>query len=108
MKIIENPKREMWSSVLQRPTQTVEDIEATVTEIFQDVQIHCDFAISKYTSIFDDVELNNIVVSKDEITQASSLISESLKTAIQTAKPLFVLANTMMSANIPLPFSLLQ
>ncbi|WP_347925857.1 histidinol dehydrogenase [Pontimicrobium sp. SW4] len=86
MTVIENPKRNTWSSVLQRPTQTVEDIEATVTQIFQDVQQHGDFAISKYTSIFDGVELDDFIVSEDEIIKASNQISNKLKNAIQKAK----------------------
>ena len=32
MKIIENPKREQWTTLLKRPTQTVVDIENTVNE----------------------------------------------------------------------------
>lgn len=86
MKKIENPKPNTWSEILKRPTQTVEDIENTVNQIFQDVQQNGDFAISKYTSIFDDVELNTIEVTKEEIDKATSSISENLKQAILLAK----------------------
>ncbi|PTM09420.1 MAG: histidinol dehydrogenase [Bacteroidetes bacterium] len=86
MQKIENPKRETWSLVLERPTQTVEDIEETVNQIFLDIKQHGDFAISKYTSIFDGVELDNIVVSEDEIKEASKYISNELKEAILNAK----------------------
>tara|TARA_R110002073_G_scaffold147575_1_gene300312 strand:+ start:15124 stop:16461 length:1338 start_codon:yes stop_codon:yes gene_type:complete len=86
MKIIENPKREDWSTLLDRPTQSVEDIEDTVNQIFKDVQLNGDFAISKYTSIFDGVELDDITVSEDEIKEASKNISNELKEAILTAK----------------------
>ena len=86
MKTIENPKRDTWSLILKRPTQTVEDIENTVIQIFQDIQQNGDFAVSKYTSIFDGVELDDIIVSDYEITEASRLISEDLKTAIKNAK----------------------
>lgn len=86
MKTIINPKKTDWSELLKRPTQTVENIEHTVNEIFNDVQRHGDDAISKYTEIFDGVKLNSIVVSKEEIEDASALISEELKSAIQTAK----------------------
>jgi len=86
MKTIENPTRDTWSTILKRPTQTVEDIENTVIQIFQDIQQNGDFAVSKYTSIFDGVELDGIVVSDYEISEASKLISEDLKTAIRNAK----------------------
>ncbi len=86
MKIIENPKRKDWSVLLQRPTQSVEDIEDTVNQIFQDIQQNGDFAIAKYTSIFDGVELDDFVVSEEEINKASNSVSNELKNAIQKAK----------------------
>ena len=86
MKKIISPSKNTWSEILQRPTQTVEDIENTVNQIFQDVAQHGDFAVSKYTSIFDGVELEDVIVSEFEITQASKSISEDLKNAIQNAK----------------------
>ena len=86
MKTIINPKREDWNKILKRPTQSVEEIEETVTEIFKDVEQHGDFAISKYTSIFDGVELNNYLVSEKEFKIADENISDELKLAIKEAK----------------------
>ena len=86
MKTIINPPKKTWSQILKRPTQTVEDIENTVNQIFQDIQQNGDFAVSKYTSMFDGVELDDILVSEYEITEAEERISEDLKTAIQNAK----------------------
>ena len=86
MKVIKYPKREDWSTILSRPTQTVDDIEATVNQIFDDVKRNGDAAISKYTSMFDGVELENFLVSDKEIEKASSLVSEKLKDAIRLAK----------------------
>ena len=37
MRGIEYPKREDWSEILKRPTQTVNDIETMVNQIFEDV-----------------------------------------------------------------------
>ena len=56
---INNPTREEWPSVIARPTQQLEDIEATVSEIFQDVRNNGDLAVKKYTAIFDGVELDD-------------------------------------------------
>lgn len=86
MKTIINPKREDWKTILKRPTQSVEEIEETVTEIFKDVEQHGDFAISKYTSIFDGVELDNYLVSEEEFKIAEESISDELKLAIKEAK----------------------
>jgi histidinol dehydrogenase len=86
MKIFTNPKKEDWSVLLQRPTQSVEDIEKTVNQIFQDVQLNGDFAVSKYTSKFDGVKLDEFIVSEEEIKEASKHISNPLKEAILNAK----------------------
>ncbi|WP_418513093.1 histidinol dehydrogenase [Corallibacter sp.] len=86
MKTLINPKRENWSDILQRPTQTVENIENTVNQIFIDVKRNSDKAISKYTALFDGVKLTNSVVTADEINAACSQISNELKLAILTAK----------------------
>tara|TARA_B100000809_G_C15103724_1_gene517921 strand:- start:782 stop:2065 length:1284 start_codon:yes stop_codon:yes gene_type:complete len=86
MKTIINPNKEDWSALLKRPTQTVENIENTVTEIFNDVKRQGDKAVSKYTALFDGAQLKTVVVSKEEITNAVSMVSEELKEAIQIAK----------------------
>ena len=86
MKTIINPSKEIWSTLLQRPTQTVKDIENTVNQVFQDIEQNGDFAVAKYTSIFDGVDLNDFEVSDNEIINASNNISEDLKTAIKNAK----------------------
>lgn len=86
MKTLINPKRENWSGILQRPTQTVENIENTVNQIFIDLKRNGDKAISKYTALFDGVKLTNSVVTTDEINAAGSQISNELKLAISTAK----------------------
>ncbi len=86
MKKIENPSPDTWTSILQRPTQTVEDIEATVNDIFKEVQTKGDEAVKKYTSIFDNILLDDIAVTTDEITAAHDEISPELKEAIQLAQ----------------------
>ncbi|MNQ33388.1 Histidinol dehydrogenase [compost metagenome] len=86
MNKIYNPKPDTWSSILERPTKTVDDIEATVKEIFKEVQKKGDDAVAKYTSLFDGVTIKNIEVTKSEINQAIASIDTELKEAIQLAK----------------------
>lgn len=86
MNVIEYPKKEDWSTILKRPTQTVDDIKNTVNQVFDDVKRNGDVAIAKYTSMFDGVELDSMIVSESEIEFASSQVSEELKKAIQLAK----------------------
>lgn len=86
MNKIYNPKPETWSTLLERPTKTVDDIEATVKEIFKEVQKKGDEAITKYTSLFDGVALANLEVTPEEIDEAIASIPQELQDAIQLAK----------------------
>ncbi len=86
MKIINNPPRNTWEEVLKRPTQTIEDIEATVSEIFHEVELKGDTAISKYTSFFDGITLDTFLVSKNEVSEAQNKVSNELKNSISLAK----------------------
>lgn len=86
MNKIYNPKLETWSSILERPTKTVDDIEATVKEIFNEVQKKGDVAVAKYTSLFDGASIDKLEVSKTEIDMAIASISSELKEAISLAK----------------------
>jgi histidinol dehydrogenase len=86
MNKIYNPKQENWASILERPTKTVDDIEATVKEIFAEVQLTGDAAINQYTAQFDGIALDTMLVTDDEIQQAIAAVSDELKAAIQLAK----------------------
>ena len=86
MRIIEKPNRKDWQTILERPTQTVDDIENIVYEVFETVNAKGDVAISKFTKQFDKVEFYTLLVSEKEITEASQFVSESLMKAIAVAK----------------------
>jgi histidinol dehydrogenase len=86
MNKIYNPTPETWSSILERPTKTVNDIEATVKEIFVAVQQNGDAAVAKYTTQFDGVNFENIEVTAAEIETSIALVSKELKEAISLAK----------------------
>ncbi|MBC5862985.1 histidinol dehydrogenase [Flavobacterium turcicum] len=86
MNKIYNPKPETWSSILERPTKTVDDIEATVKEIFKEVQKKGDEAVAKYTSLFDGVAVDTMIVTEAEIQEAIAAVPQELKEAIALAK----------------------
>ena len=86
MKIIENPSRKDWSKLLKRPTQSIDHIENTVNQIFNDVRRNGDKAIETYTSLFDGAEMPIQQVSKQELLLATKRIPQDLKNAIETAK----------------------
>ena len=84
--LIKYPARSTWETVLQRPTQSVEAIEAIVNEVFLAVKQEGDTAIAQYTKRFDMVDLKSLFVTQEEVETASNLVSEDLKAAIQQAK----------------------
>ena len=86
MNKIYNPKKEEWTTVLERPTQTFADIEALVASVFKEVQRDGDSSVNKYAQKFDGVALDNFLVSESEIETATGLVSNQLKEAIQLAK----------------------
>ncbi|WP_422080299.1 histidinol dehydrogenase [Ulvibacterium sp.] len=86
MKKIYDPKREDWRLILERPTQTISDIENVVGNIFETVGQKGDEAIKRYTRKFDGANLESIEVSPQETEDAKDLISQELKEAIRLAK----------------------
>jgi histidinol dehydrogenase len=86
MNTILNPSKQDWSTILERPTQTVEAIEETVTAIFDDVKRNGNEAVKRYTSIFDGVSFDDFYVTEKEFIEAEALISEELKEAIKVSK----------------------
>ena len=84
--ITNNPKRTTWETLLERPTQSVEAIEAVVNTVFLAVKQDGDSAVARYTKQFDNVELDDLLVSQKEIDAATAAVSEDLKLAIQQAK----------------------
>ncbi len=86
MQIINNPNKSEWEALLKRPTQTVNDIEGIVNDVFMDVKNNGDSAIKKYTTKFDGVALSNHCITKAELEQASTLVAPELQKAIQQAK----------------------
>jgi len=85
MKKIYNPKRSDWKQLLARPTQSVEEIEGTVENIFMEVRKQGDEAIKKYTAQFDGVNLTAMTVAEPEFITAEENLSNTLKRAIQKA-----------------------
>ena len=86
MNKIFDPKRAEWEEILRRPTQTFEEIEKTVTEIFGEVKAKGDEAVLRYTELFDGSRPEELQVSQKEIFMAEQQVSEELKQAIQLAK----------------------
>ncbi|PVW13805.1 histidinol dehydrogenase [Marixanthomonas spongiae] len=86
MKKVFNPDKASWNELLKRPTQTVAAIETVVNEIFTEVKLKGDQAVSRYTQLFDGTTPENALVSEEEISQAVKSVSPELKEAIELAK----------------------
>ena len=86
MQIINNPNKTEWSNILKRPTQTVNDIENIVNQVFSDVKNEGDKAIAAYTERFDGVTLIDNVVDLSDIEEANLKVSLELQNAIKLAK----------------------
>lgn len=86
MQIIRNPNKASWSDLIKRPTQSVDSIEDTVVQIFDDVRRNGNAAIQKYTALFDGIDSELTEVSENEIVLASTNVSKELKEAIQIAR----------------------
>lgn len=80
------PPKKSWGELLRRPTQTVADIEATVNQVFSEVNEKGNAAVSKYTELFDGITVTDLAVSSEEIEVANKEVSPELKEAIRLAK----------------------
>lgn len=80
------PARSIWQSLCERVTTDDAIIDERVHDIISLVRKDGDNAIRQLSLSFDKVELTNIEVSKEEIDEAVSLVSDDIKTAISTAK----------------------
>ena len=86
MKIIRHPQKKDWQDVLARPVFDTARETAAVRTILDDVRENGDEALRRYSKQFDNVEVENLAVSEDELSVAEQRVPEKLKKAIQIAK----------------------
>jgi histidinol dehydrogenase len=85
MKTFLYPDKKDWKALFQRPTFDTVSLQEKVKTILNDVKQNGDAAIKKYTAQFDGVELDDFVVTENEINEAIISLSNELKEAIQVA-----------------------
>jgi len=85
MKLIKYPLRENWKKLLQRPAIDNTSLQLKVKTMMNEVRQNGDLAIRQFTQQFDGVELENFVVSANEINESPALLSAELKQAIRQA-----------------------
>jgi histidinol dehydrogenase len=86
MQVVKNPGKKDWKVLLQRPYVDNRSVQESVLQILNAVKQHGDEAIRSFTKKFDGVEMENFLVSEDEIKKACNKLPSELKSAIQRAQ----------------------
>ncbi len=85
MKIIRYPEKSEWTEIVKRPHLDVSTLNETVASVLSDVRQRGDEAVKGYELKFDHVDLPSLEVTREEINEAESLVSDQLKEAIKLA-----------------------
>ena len=85
MRIIKYPSRDDWKEIIERPRLDVSQLNATVANVLQDIQVKGDEAVKFYEEKFDHVQLSSLTVSAKEMEEADRLVSQELKDALTLA-----------------------
>jgi histidinol dehydrogenase len=56
MQVIKYPEIATWNEIIKRPVQSLEAIEQKVIPVLQEIKLHGDVALKKFTQLFDGVE----------------------------------------------------
>lgn len=86
MKKYNNPNRQKWEKLTQRPTQNQEKLNSLVKEVFEKIRKSGDKAVRKYSLIFDNVNNDSFTISKRLINSAANRVEIDLQKAILLAK----------------------
>ncbi len=85
MRVFNNISKQDWAILLKRPVLDNHSLKGQVSVVLDEVKAHGDIAVKKYTQQFDGVELEDNIVTIDEIENAIGLVAKDLKEAIQLA-----------------------
>ena len=85
MRKLINPSKERWPELVKRPTKNLEELEPGIQQTFRLVRERGDAALLELAEKFDRVKLHNLLVSKEEISEAEGKLSVELKESILQA-----------------------
>lgn len=86
MQIIKYPEKGLeWSSILERPSQSLSEIIPIVQPILNEVYNHGDEALKHFSLKFDKIDVPQFQVSEAEIQNAVNNLEAELKQAIDVA-----------------------
>jgi len=86
MKIILNPLKDKWEDLSRRPGIDKSELEDIVRDIIYRVKSEKDDALFSLSAKYDNVVPGNLKVSEYEINEASGMVPDELKKAINIAK----------------------
>ncbi|MEN6454304.1 MAG: histidinol dehydrogenase [Prolixibacteraceae bacterium] len=85
MKRYNNPDKNDWTRILERPGFNAAELTDKVRAILSEIKTEGEKAIRKFTEQFDRVIVGEFTVSREEIEEAAKLIDQDLRTAIEKA-----------------------
>ena len=86
MKYVKQPKRNIWTKLVKRPEIEQGILNEQVEVILKTVKEQGDQALKIYCAQFDGVELEQLLVSQEEIERGIGLCTQTLKESIELAK----------------------
>jgi histidinol dehydrogenase len=86
MQVFEEPIQQDWEVLLARPNFDAALLMPQVQSILDAVALEGDAALYRYSAAFDQVQLKTIVIDPALVEAAETLVSPTLKAAIQSAK----------------------
>ena len=75
---LEEISQENFDFLVKRSSSDIEGVKDVVKSIINDVKLKGDYAIKKYTELFDEVRLTSFKVTEEEIENARENIDEKL------------------------------
>ena len=84
--IYTEPQRKEYAKICARPKKEKQNLDQTISDIFNKVEAEGDKALISFTAQFDKVVLSDLSVSSLEVKQAIKEVPEALKDAINTAR----------------------
>ena len=86
MQVFEEPNKQDWEALLQRPNFDAAELLPKVQSILDAVALEGDAALLRLSETFDQVQLNTIALDPAMIQASEAFVAPALKTAIQSAK----------------------
>lgn len=86
MQVFEEPSKQDWEALLQRPNFEAAELLPKVQSILDAVALEGDAALLRFSATFDQVQLKSLCIDPVLIQAAEALVAPALKTAIQSAK----------------------